>query len=43
LSFHQLTSIGLFPVFGDYKQSFHEHSHTSLCVDMHFHFSWVNS
>lgn len=33
---------GRFPVWASYKQSYHDYSSLSLCMDIHFHFSWGN-
>ena len=42
LYFQPLLNIWTFEVWDYYKQSCFKYSYISLCVDMCFHFSWVN-
>lgn len=41
LSIHQLVDIGLFLPFGYYEECCCEYLHTSFCVNVYFHLSWV--
>lgn len=33
----------LFPVWGKYEGRYYKHVHTDFCVNLRFHFSWINT